>query len=197
MNNTTKPSMSWEITIGILNNISVMAETFKAIFIAAMVPLIFVLFLWAADGFPKIIDLYYSRYFVILMIITFLITAVVILISGNKYHIRYEMDHKGVNFITLPKQQRKNKIFSRLLIILGAVHNSPGSMGIGMIAEARQNMYTDWKKVKKIIYYKKRNTIVLKCYDMTKNILFCNKGEIDEVFNIVLYYCSKAQIHIK
>lgn len=197
MEKTTKPLINWEIDIGILNNMGVMGEVFKVLTIGAAVPFVLVISLWAADGFPQIIDIGDAKYFIIMVIITIVITAALILLTGNRYPTRYEINPKGVTFITLPGQQRKNKVMAVLLILFGAVKSSPTPIGVGMIAAARQNMYTDWKNVRKIIYHKKRKLIALKCSDMTKNILFCHRENADEIFNAVCFYCPRAQINIK
>ncbi len=197
MNTTKRPIITWEIDIGILNNMGVMGEVFKVLAIAASIPFLLVVGLWAADGFPQIIDIGDAKYFIILIIVTLVLTALVIILTGNKYSIRYELGPQGVKFISLPKQQIKNKNIAKLLMFFGAAKGSHTSVGVGMIASARQNMYTDWRKVRKIIYQKRRRTIALKCSDMTKNILFCSQENADEVFNAVSYYCSKARIIIK
>ncbi|PRR83697.1 hypothetical protein [Clostridium vincentii] len=193
-NKDSKQLINWEIEIGMITNIGVIREVFKVFAIASAIPAVFVFILWALDGFPEIIDLKDSKNFILLIFITIIGTVLLILLTGNKYPIRYEITPQGVTFITLDKRKKKNKIIALLLILLGAAKNNPTAVGTGLLASSRQNMYTNWKKVKKVIYHKKRRSISLVASDMTKNILFCNEENVKEVFNAVRLYCPKARL---
>lgn len=193
-NKEIKPEINWEIEISILNNMGVMGEVFKVLGIASAIPALLVFILWAADGFPKIIDLGDFKYFLGLIIITLIGTALLILAIGNNYPTRYELTPQGVTFITLPKRRKKNNFIATLLIILGGASRNPSAVGTGVLAASRQNMYTNWKKVRKIVFNKKRRSISLISIDMTKNILFCKEDNVNEVFNAVKLYCPKARI---
>lgn len=81
-----------------------------------------------------------------------------------------------------------------LLILLGGAKGNISAMGTGVLAASRQNMNTNWKKVRKIVFHKKRRSISLISTDMTKNILFCKEDNINEVFNAVKLYCPKAKV---
>lgn len=189
-----KPLIDWEIQIGILNNMGVMGEVFKVLGIAAAIPALLVFILWAADGFPQIGDLDGLGYFFILILITLSLTALLILATGNNYPTRYELNSKGVTFITLAKGRKKNKLLALLLIFIGSSKGNLSAMGTGVLAASRQNMYTNWKKVRKIVYHKNRRSISLISTDMTKNILFCKEDNVNEVFNAVKLYCPKAKV---
>lgn len=193
-NKDIKPSISWEIEIGILNNMGVVGEVFKVLGIASAIPALLVFILWAADGFPKVGDLSGFGYFLILIIITLGLTALLILAVGNKYPIRYELNSQGVTFITLAKRRKKNNFIALLLILLAGSKGNVSGVGTGVLAASRQDMHTNWRKVKKVVYHKKRKSIALISSDMTKNILFCNEENVNEVINAVKLYCNKAKI---
>lgn len=193
-NKEIKPSINWEIEISILNNMGVMGEVFKVLGIASAIPALLVFILWAADGFPKISDLGDFKYFLDLILILIIVTALIILAVGNKYPTRYELTPQGVTFITLEKRRKKNNFIALLLILLGGTKGNVSAMGTGVLAASRQNMYTNWKKVRKIVFNKKRGSISLISTDMTKNILFCKEDNINEVFNAVKLYCPKAKV---
>lgn len=193
-NKEIRPSINWEIEIGILNNMGVMGEVFKVLGIASAIPTLLVFILWASDGFPKIIDLGDFKYFLVLIIITLIGTVLIILAIGNNYPTRYELNSKGATFITLAKRRKKNNFIALLLILLAGSKGNISAMGTGVLAASRQDMYTNWKKVKKVVYHKKRKSISLISSDMTKNILFCNEENINEVFNAVRLYCRNAKI---
>lgn len=193
-NKEIKPSINWEIEISILNNMGVMGEVFKVLGIASAIPALLVFILWAADGFPKISDLGDFKYFLALILILIIVTALIILAVGNKYPTRYELTPQGVTFITLEKRRKKNNFIALLLILLGGAKGNISAMGTGVLAASRQNMNTNWKKVRKIVFHKKRRSISLISTDMTKNILFCKEDNISEVFNAVKLYCPKAKV---
>lgn len=193
-NKEIKPSINWEIEISILNNMGVMGEVFKVIGIASAIPALLVFILWAADGFPKIGDLGDFKYFLALILIIIIVMALIILAVGNKYPTRYELTPQGVTFITLEKRRKKNNFIALLLILLGGAKGNISAIGTGVLAASRQNMNTNWKKVRKIVFHKKRRSISLISTDMTKNILFCKEDNINEVFNAVKLYCPKAKV---
>lgn len=193
-NKEIKPSINWEIEISILNNMGVMGEVFKVLGIASAIPALLVFILWAADGFPKISDLGDFKYFLALILIIIIVMALIILAVGNKYPTRYELTPQGVTFITLEKRRKKNNFIALLLILLGGAKGNISAMGTGVLAASRQNMNTNWKKVRKIVFHKKRRSISLISTDMTKNILFCKEDNINEVFNAVKLYCPKAKV---
>jgi len=192
-----KKSISWEIDISILTNMIVMKEILKVLGLATALPTILVLILWIAEGTPQIIDIKDGKYIFFLLIFLLVATSLFILIMGNKYPTRYEVNPKGVTFITLPKEKRKNKIVGAILFFLGLVKGNPTNMGIGMVTASRHNMHTDWKKVRKIVIYKKRMAISLMATDLRKNIIFCYKDNFEEIFSAVRFYCPKAKIIIK
>jgi len=190
-------SIEWEIEIKIFRNKTVLGEILKVLLIASAVPGLLVFILWAVEGFPRIIDMYNGKYLVSLLIVLILGTILYLFLTMNKYPVKYQLNPKGVTFITLPKQRRKNKITSSLLVIIGALNKSPVPIGTGMMLESHQDMHTDWRKVEKIVFDKERKSITLRCKDVTKNVLFCNEDNVDEIFEIILYYCPKAKILIK
>lgn len=187
----------WEISINLFKNMGVLKEVLKVFGIAFGIVFLFVFLLWAGDGFPKIIDLGDIKYPLILLIGTVLGTGGFIKLLGNPYPIAYQLTSRGAKFITMPPQKRKNKVLSKVLMGLGLFARNPTAVGVGALAHSRQDMFTNWEKVRKVVYFKKKKEIHLKCKDMSKNILFCKGDNVEEVFSVVSYYCKKAKLVVK
>ncbi len=189
--------LSWEIDVPILKPSGVLGEVLKVLALGALVPFVLIFILWAIEGFKPIIDLEDWKYGAILIGLTLGLTLLFFLLLGNRYPTRYEVSVKGASFITLPQQQRKNKILAVFLVILGVFNRNPTAAGIGFLSASGQRMDTPWGKVRKIVFYGRRRVIALICKDLTRNILFCHQNNVEDVFKMVQHCCPKAQIQIK
>lgn len=191
------PELSWEININLLKNTGVIKEVLKVLMIAFAIVFVFIFFLWAGDGFPNIIDLGDIKFVGGLLIATILGTVILIKLIGSSYLIAYQLTSRGAKFTTLPNQKRKNKILSAILMGLGLLSKNVTATGVGALSHSRQDMFTDWKKVRKVVYFKRKKEIHLHCKDLTKNILFCTQENVEQVFAMVSYYSKQAKLIIK
>ncbi len=82
-----------------------------------------------------------------------------LLFTGRKYCVRFEMNENGVTHIQLPKQVKKANAISSLLIFTGLASGNIGNVGKGMLIRSRTGMHSDFKSVRSIEIYPKRNVI--------------------------------------
>ena len=198
-----RKSSSWDIEIDLLKNLFIIVATWKVFLLASLVVPILLFFLDLIEKnlsfeslfiYMKIYGILVSIFTVLLLISYYLIF---IPIAGRKYELTFVMDNQGINHIVKEKQRKKNFLFLVMGITAGVAANNPGVAGANMIAYSRQNMYTSYQKVRKIIYNRKNGIIQLRCSDLTRNAIFTSKDNSEMVFQYICEHSKKAVIKLK
>jgi hypothetical protein len=133
--------------------------------------------------------------FTVLILISYFV--VFIPIVGVKYGLTFKMDERGINHIVRECPRKKNYLMAFLGMTAGVLSNNPGVTGANMIAYSRQNMYTPFKKVKKIIYNRQNGIIKLICSDLTRNAVFTKREDAEIIFKYIRKCCQKADVKRK
>ncbi len=187
----------WDIDINLLKDLFVFFTVWKLFLLtSSFVPaFLFLLDLIEGNlGSQSIIN-YIKVYFMLVGLFTVLLLIsyfiVFIPAAGVKYGLTFEMNNKGINHIVREQQRKKNYLFAFFGMTAGMSANNPVTAGANMIAYSRQNMYTPFKKVKKIVYYKRTGIIKLIGFDLTRNVIFTTKENSDMVFK---YICEHTQL---
>lgn len=127
-----------------------------------------------------------AKYALGMIALLFLLTFIRILfVYGGKYEPGFIVDNEGIINYTQAKQAKRNKILNTLLIKFGALSARPSSMGSGMIAQSKQVMQLKWKNIKKVVYYPKQHTIIVRGGYTEKIAVFCTKENYTAVETIV------------
>ncbi|MEZ5334723.1 MAG: hypothetical protein R2741_05535 [Methanolobus sp.] len=192
---TSEDKIEWDIDVSIFTNRFIMRELIKVLGIAAGITAALVLLI----SLPSILDGHVTsssnmdgmKYALILVGITFILTALIVFAYyGNKYKLSYILDSKGVQTNTREDQQKKNSVINLLLIIIGLLARNPGAAGTGFLAASHQNQDLKWKKIKKIVFYPRENTITLSSGYGEKSIVFCTRGNYDNVAEFARSSCT-------
>ena len=104
---------------------------------------------------------------------------------GGKYIVDFEMDKNGVLHKQASTQAKKAKKLGFFTALVGAASGKPSTMGAGLAA-TRTEMYSDFKKVKNIKAYPRRNLIKLNA-PFNKNQVYAR----DEDFEFVLGFITE------
>lgn len=124
----------------------------------------------------------------VLGIIVYLLYAAVM---GGKYCVLFEMDERGIAHTQLSKQFNKAKTLSTMTVLIGLASGKVGPVGSGLLAGSKQSMVSEWRKVKSVIYYPKRNTIKLNS-PFNKNQVYASDRDFEFVRHFVEKHCRKA-----
>lgn len=127
-------------------------------------------------------EIKYTLYGLGLIFTLFFLTYILIkLVYGGKYALRYTIDNKGIYCYTEGNQRKKNRIINRLTIILGMLSRKPTIMGVGVLANSRENIMIKWRDIRRIKLYPIYHTIMI--YGrIGENVgVFCTKENYDEV----------------
>lgn len=118
----------------------------------------------------------------LLFVLTFLL---IMIVYGGKYAPGFIVDEAGIVNYTQAKQSRRGRVINGLLIALGAMSGNPTAVGAGMIAQSKQVMALKWKNVRKVIYYPKRRTILVRGGYTEKIAIFCTPENYAQVEALV------------
>lgn len=194
---------SWDIDINLLKTPFILFMVWKVFLLVSLfVPvLLFILDLFEGNlSFQSLIT-YLKTYGLLVCIFTVLTIighfVVFVPIAGVKYGLTFIMDERGINHIVRECQRKKNYLMAFFGMTAGVLSNNPGVTGANMIACSRQNMYTPFKKVRKIIYSRKNGIIKLICSDLTRNAVFTQRKDSEMIFKYICEHCQKADVKRK
>ena len=106
--------------------------------------------------------------------------------KGFKYCVLFEMDEKSITHKELPKSFKKTQALSALTFIAGLAANRPGVAGAGLLAAAKNELSSEFSKVKRIKALKAFHTIKLDSL-LNHNQIYAEPKD----FDFVLEYISK------
>ena len=104
-------------------------------------------------------------------------------IMGGKYIVDFTMDENGVLHKQAFAQAKKAKKIGMLTSLAGAASGRPSVAGAGLVS-TRTEMYSEFKKVKKIKAYPRRNVIKLNA-PFNKNQVYASKEDFDFVLEFI------------
>lgn len=132
----------------------------------------------------------------VFVIITIIIFTLCILsyylysyIMGGKYNVLFEMDEKGIRHTQEEKQVKKAKILSILTVLVGLFGKNSTVVGIGLNSSNKTSMYTSFKKISKIKYNPKRNTIILNATG-GQNQIYASSDDLKFIYEYILNYSN-------
>lgn len=106
-------------------------------------------------------------------------------IMGGKYVVMFEMDSDGVNHKQMPKQVKKAQAIGIITALAGIAARNVTTVGVGINAAARSEMYSRFIKVRKVKAYPRRDLIKVNQL-LTKNQVYAEKEDFDFVYNYIL-----------
>ncbi len=173
--------LQWEILVPIFRNSFILRGLGMAIGLPFGVLALVILFLSKGDIMGT--DAKYALALIgFILGLSFIVT---IMVYGSYYAAGFILDEIGITNYTQEKQAKKNKAISRLAITLGLLRGNLAAVGTGLISESRQIMQINWDGVRKVFYYPKNNTIIVKGGFAEKIWVFCLKENYEEVSDFI------------
>ncbi|MBQ7203246.1 MAG: hypothetical protein IJS03_04410 [Eubacterium sp.] len=137
-------------------------------------------------------NLRFFCYFIIGMtVVSGLGYAVYAMIMGGKYCVIFEMDENGINHKQTPDQAKKAKKIGAATMAAGAAGGSLSTIGIGINA-TRTEMYSEFKRVKKVKAYPSRKVIKVN-ETLNHNQVYCQKEDFEWVKNYIITHCPNLK----
>ena len=111
---------------------------------------------------------------------------------GGTYNVIFEMDEKGIKHTQEDKQIRKTKTLSIITVLLGLFRKNTTVVGIGLNSSSKTSIYTSFKKISKIKYNPKRNTIILNATG-GQNQIYASSDDLKFIYEYILKYSNKKK----
>ena len=114
------------------------------------------------------------------------IAAYIILacIYGWKYCVLFEMNETQIRHIQMKKQYKKAQALGWLMTMAGAAAGKPGTAGTGLLAAAKNEQATEFRKVKRMRVWKAFHTIKLDGL-MNHNQIYAKPEDFDFVLEFI------------
>ncbi len=190
---SSRGSYKWMYEFSLWKNPAVLITVFKVLLIALMVPAFLMFFLTLGEGIGEAFKLLLSMLGIGAVLMTVLMIAGYVMLSlayGGKYYVLFEMDKKGINHIQLDKQHKKAQALGFLTALSGLSTGNISAAGAGLLGASKKSLYTNFKKVKSVKFYPKRNTIYLN-EAFNKNQIYASKEDYFFVKEFILENCPK------
>lgn len=107
------------------------------------------------------------------------------LAMGRKYCVIFEMNDKTISHKQLDKQFKKAEVIAFLTTLVGGLSSSATTAGAGMLAGTRNEMITQFNKVRKISVKRNRGVIYLN-QGPSWNQIYVRKEDFDTVLEHIL-----------
>ncbi len=192
-------NISWIYEYNLWKEVAVFITILKVLLLSTLFPALVIFFVTLEEGFLKAIQVMAYVYFITGVIILCLLMVsyiIVAIINGGKYIVLFELDEFGVNHIQMPHQYKKNNVLSMIGVVFGAIANNYTAIGANLLSISKKNMYTDFKKVKKIIINKKKKIIYLN-ETFNKNQIYIQANDFDYIKEIILSKSKNAKVLYK
>ena len=114
------------------------------------------------------------------------IAAYIILacIYGWKYCVLFEMNETQIRHIQMKKQYKKAQALGLLVTMAGAAAGKPGTAGTGLLAAAKNEQATEFRKVKRMRVWKAFHTIKLDSL-LNHNQIYAEPEDYDFVLDFI------------
>ena len=192
----TDGTLTWVYEMSFWKNPTILLTVLKVVLLAGLFPALLMFFLTLGEGFGPAALLFVKVYglmagiFTVLLLLAYPTLA---LIYGGKYCVAFEMDKKGLRHTQMQKQFKKAQVLGMLAALGGAAAGNPAVAGAGLLAGARQSMFTRFSKVKTIVIRQKRQVIYLN-EGLARNQVYADGSDFEKVRDHILDHCKKARI---
>jgi hypothetical protein len=103
------------------------------------------------------------------------------------------MDEKGVNHIQMDNKLKKNQVVSMITALAIVAVGSPQISGAVLLAGSKQNSYSDFKNVKKIVAKPSRHVIYVN-ESLEHNQVYVATEDFDLVKSYIIEHCEKVTL---
>ena len=105
-------------------------------------------------------------------------------IYGFRYCVLFEMNEKGIRHIQMEKQFKKAQALGWLTAMAGLAAGNPGTAGAGLLSSARNEMASEFSKVRRVKVFRRMHTIKLDA-PLCHNQVYADGADFDFVLNYI------------
>ena len=174
----TRPALEWTIDVGLVTEPLLLIVYAKAMAIVGAIMVALLVFLPAVtgntDGILPMLGLV-GLVFVVVMAISLVAAG---LVMRNRHTMRFAVDEHGVRQFSV---DRRAAAASTAAIVAGALANSPGAVGAGLLAKAQARRSAAWKGIVSVRRHPSRRAIALNNRWRTVMLVFCTPENYETV----------------
>ena len=187
-------SFTWKYDVNLFKDPTILLLVYKVLFLSCIICFFLVSCIaMCDDGIDGLIDiipdaktlLTITLIVIGLGLVGYLLYAV---IMGGEYCIMFTMDQKHIVHEQIPKQAKKSKIISFLLVLAGLLAKRPSSVGTGMITAAHTKTISTFEDVILVKAVRQFNMIKVN-EKFTKNRVYVNSDDYDFILDFIVKHC--------
>ena len=112
---------------------------------------------------------------------------------GGVYHVRFEMNEKGVHHIPMKREQEVGKKSGIMMMLVGLFTRNVGQLGSGIYVATLEDIYSQFDKVTSI-RTDRRHDLINVNYVTLNNQVYAAKEDYDFVLDYIIGHCPNAKI---
>lgn len=190
--------LRWIYEMNMWKNPTLVVTIWKVLLLCAMAPAVLILLLGIIEGSGIA-----SAFFAFLKVgglVAAVVTGLMLLayplvawMNGGKYCVIFEMDEDGVNHIQMARQFDRSRALSAITVLAGIAAGNPGTAGAGLLAGSRKNLYSDFRKVRKVRVNEGRSVIYLD-ERLSRNQVYAEPADFPFVRDHILRRVPGAEV---
>ena len=185
----------WVYDVNLMRDLTIPVLIVKVVLLAALAPALLLFIVTALEGDIRTGAALFARVYGltagILLALMVIAYPLYILIKGGKYALLFEMDPQGIRHLELPKSAKRSEMTAWAGFAAGLMAANPTVAGANLLAMAKQEMYTQFSGVRKIIVHRRRGVICLVSRDLTRNLIYPPPGFADFVIRSLTEHCPE------
>lgn len=99
----------------------------------------------------------------------------VMFIFRGTYDVQFVLDEKGITCETQSRQKKRVRRMAAATAVMGVLAGNPTTVAAGMIAGARTKERLLWKRIRKVKYFDRQKTIMLRAGFGESVAVFCTE----------------------
>lgn len=173
--------LRWVYEMDMWKNPTLIVTVWKVFLLAAMAPalLVMILGIVEGEGIGSALFAFLEVGGITAGIVTGLMLLaypVVAWMNGGKYCVIFEMDEAGVNHIQMARQFDRNRVLAMVTVLAGVAAGNVQTAGAGLLAGSRRSLYTDFRKVKRVVVNEARSVIYVN-ENLTRNQVYAEPAD--------------------
>ncbi len=122
--------------------------------------------------------------------------ALIAWIYGGKYCVVFEMDPKGVRHLQMKSQFAKSRLLSLITVLAGGASGNLQVTGAGLLAGARQSLYSRFSRVRKVVVCEQRSVIYV-IEGLHHNQVYAGNNDFAFVRDYIIAHAPGARVSYK
>lgn len=170
-------AISWSIDVSLLGSPIVYRQLCGVLGLSFLLLALLVVVIFSLEGNWD--GLIVSLGVVALVFVGLLVLAVfvIVVLFGNRIGMRFILDARGATS-TITDSRAKN--VARMATLLGLLTGNPSVAGAGVLAQTGASSFVAWRRVQRVHYDDRRQTIYLKSSWRVLAALFCSRENYAE-----------------